>query len=166
MTGIPGPPPVPRAAGGAWLSAQCVAAVRPGGVVEAHALCHGGRCACRCHRKVAVSLGLLVGGPTQTTGDDPTGQPEPVPVPPEAGRPGRVGDRRRHPPVTPAEAVAEMLEAGYEPIETYPGRASVAWSCRCTTCGAARRVKLSEARAGQRCHHVRGVPLLPPPPGP
>ncbi|MDT3397182.1 hypothetical protein RKE29_11080 [Streptomyces sp. B1866] len=163
MTGIPGLPPA-RSAGGAWLSAQCVAAVRPGGVVEAHALCHGGRCACRCHRKVAVSLGLLVGGPVQPTNDDPTGPLQPVPAPLEAGQPGR--DRRRHPPVTPAEATAEMLEAGYEPIESYPGRASVAWSCRCTTCGAARRVKLSEARAGQRCHHVRNVPLLPPPSGP
>ncbi|MDT3399824.1 hypothetical protein RKE29_24830 [Streptomyces sp. B1866] len=160
MTATSGPRPA-GATGGPWLSVQCVAAVRPGGVVEAHALCHGGRCACRCHRKTAVSLGLLVGGPTQTTGHDPTGQPEPVPAPPPgAGRPGR--DRRRHPPVTPAQATAEMLEAGYEPIETYPGRASVAWSCRCTTCGAARRVKLSEARAGQRCQHVRGVPLLPP----
>ncbi|MDT3397517.1 hypothetical protein RKE29_12790 [Streptomyces sp. B1866] len=160
MTRIPGPSPA-GAGGGPWLSAQCVAAVRPGGVVEAHALCHGGRCACRCHRKVAVSLGLLVGGPAPLT-DDPPGEPQPVPVPPEgAGRPGQAWNRRRHPPVTPAEATAEMLEAGYEPIETYPGRASVAWSCRCTTCGAARRVKLSEARAGQRCHHVRGVP--PPP---
>ncbi|MDT3397470.1 hypothetical protein RKE29_12555 [Streptomyces sp. B1866] len=109
----------------------------------------------------------MVGGPAPLTGgDDATGQSEPVPVPPEASaaRPG--WDRRRHPPVTPAEATAEMLEAGYEPIESYPGRASVAWSCRCTTCGAARRVKLSEARAGQRCHHVRNVPLLPPPPRP
>ncbi|MDT3399754.1 hypothetical protein RKE29_24475, partial [Streptomyces sp. B1866] len=136
----------------------CAAALRPGGLTEAHALCHGGHCACRCHRKTAVSLGLLVGGPTPLTGDDSTGELQPVPAPPPgAGWPGG-GDRRRRPPVTPAEATAEMLEAGYEPIESYPGRASVAWSCRCTTCGAARRVKLSEARAGQRCHHARGVP--------
>ncbi|MDT3396449.1 hypothetical protein RKE29_07305 [Streptomyces sp. B1866] len=159
MTGFAGPPPAARAGGGGWLSAQCAAAVRPGGLAEAHALCHGGRCACRCHRKIAVSLGVLIGGPEPVTGDhDPAPGPAPVPGPAPAERSGRAGDRRRTPPVTPREAAAELREAGFEPIEAYPGRASVGWSCRCLTCGAARRLKLSEVRAGRRCMHVRGVP--------
>ncbi|MDT3395101.1 hypothetical protein RKE29_00245 [Streptomyces sp. B1866] len=142
------------------MSAQCAVAGRPGGVVEAHALCRSrGRCACRCHRKYAVSLGTLIGGPTLVTDapdPDPGLAPAPLPVVP-AGRPGRAWDRRRTPPVTPAEAAAELHEAGFEPIEAYPGRASKGWSCRCVTCGAARRLKLSEVRAGRRCLH-RGLP--------
>ncbi|MDT3399933.1 hypothetical protein RKE29_25430, partial [Streptomyces sp. B1866] len=146
-----------------WLSAQCAVALRPGGVAEAHALCRAGRCACRCHRKVAVSLGALIGGPPHLVGYAPEPEAEfvPAPLPPRAGRPGRGGDQRRTPPVTPAQAVAEMRAAGYEPIESYPGRATVSWSCRCLTCGAARRLKLSDARGGRRCRHVKGMP--PPP---
>ncbi|MDT3396810.1 hypothetical protein RKE29_09170 [Streptomyces sp. B1866] len=161
-----GAPALGGSGGEGWVSPQCAVARRPGGVVEAHALCReADRCACRCHHKYAASLGVLIGGPCDVrdapetvTGDlDP--EPWPVPAPAAPARwPSQRRDRRRTPPVTPVEAAAELREAGFEPIETYPGRASVGWSCRCLTCGAARRLKLSDVRAGRRCLHVRNVP--------
>ncbi|MDT3396381.1 hypothetical protein RKE29_06960 [Streptomyces sp. B1866] len=144
---------VAAAAGGGWVSVQCEAA--RGGIAEAHRMCREGRCACRCHRKYAASLGQLIGGPEPVTGGDPAEAQAIRAAPPGADR--RTAERRWTPPVTAQEARVEMVAAGWEPIEPYPGRASRGWSCRCLTCGSGRRLKLSEVRGGLRCYHRRAA---------
>ncbi|MDT3398133.1 hypothetical protein RKE29_16035 [Streptomyces sp. B1866] len=130
------------AAGGGWVSAQCAAALRPSGVVEAHALCRVGACACACHRRRAVSLGLLIGGPADLV-DRPVPEPAPVPEPVA--------------PVlsTPEWAEDVMREAGFVPQEPYPGNRSDTWLAKCEVCGRMRRPSLSAVSRGLRCRHGR-----------
>lgn len=49
------------------------------------------------------------------------------------------------------ETIAEVMsEAGWEPLETYPG-SGTPWKCRCTTCGAVRRPSFNTVRRGNGC---------------
>ncbi|MDT3395077.1 hypothetical protein RKE29_00110 [Streptomyces sp. B1866] len=124
---------VPSGAG--RLSAQCETAVRDPALGAAHVLCPGpfeaSRCSCRCHHDRVLrpfgprwsSLGLPVGAPASRGGTDPDW----------------------------AEATAR--EAGYEPLEAYPGRVRYAWRCRCATCGRQRRPRLRDILRGRRCPH-------------
>jgi hypothetical protein len=63
--------------------------------------------------------------------------------------------RKRTPPVTAEQAVAEARAAGYEPGEPYPGKASALWKMRCVECGQPRTLRLTNIRQGRRCHHLR-----------
>ena len=60
------------------------------------------------------------------------------------------------------EAIALMLEHGFEPLEPYPG-ASVGWRCRCTTCGKESTPAYSGVKGrGHRCGHCAGSAPLDP----
>lgn len=51
----------------------------------------------------------------------------------------------------PAQAVEEMRNAGFEPLEPFHGTKS-AWSCKCINCGALRQPQLANIRnRGDRC---------------
>lgn len=54
------------------------------------------------------------------------------------------------------DPAAELRQAGYEPLDPYPGTVAAQWHARCTTCGAERRPSLHDIRKGKRCAH-RGV---------
>ncbi len=55
---------------------------------------------------------------------------------------------------TDATDAARLLhDAGFEPLEPYPGRAGAAWAMRCADCGNQRRSTLSRVRGGERCTH-------------
>ncbi|MEU9405704.1 hypothetical protein AB0E08_08355 [Streptomyces sp. NPDC048281] len=57
-------------------------------------------------------------------------------------------------PQTSAEqADAELREAGYEPLELYPGRVTDRIKVRCVTCGVKSSLTLSHVRLGRRCGH-------------
>lgn len=56
-----------------------------------------------------------------------------------------------------AEAAQELLAAGLEPKETYPGRVGKNWQARCCECGMTWRVRLERVRKGWRCGHPAGV---------
>src|SRR5688572_23321521 len=53
---------------------------------------------------------------------------------------------------TSQEAVAIMRDAGFEPLEDYPGRAMGKWRCKCLRCGNESAPNLSRVRAGSRCY--------------
>ncbi|WP_159037278.1 hypothetical protein [Streptomyces specialis] len=61
--------------------------------------------------------------------------------------------KQPRPRVTPDQAARELRAAGYEPLTPYPGRVSLPWLSRCTTCGRTRRTSLSTVRQGTRCAH-------------
>jgi transcriptional regulator with XRE-family HTH domain len=71
--------------------------------------------------------------------------PKPVPAP-ASGHP-----RRR---VTPAEAVAFMLEAGLRPLDPFPGQQSP-WTAECKKCNSISRVRYSKVKAGVGCRVCR-----------
>lgn len=48
--------------------------------------------------------------------------------------------------IDPELARAQMREAGFEPIDDYPGRANLAWPSRCLTCGTEGRPRLNAIR--------------------
>lgn len=55
---------------------------------------------------------------------------------------------------TANEAVALMREAGFTPMEPYPGSSQVPWHMRCDTCGEESSPRLTVVRArGGRCRH-------------
>jgi hypothetical protein len=65
-----------------------------------------------------------------------------------------VGERLR----TPAhDAIAAMVEGGYQPLEPYPGTTSKPWRCRCATCGREETLLLSRVRSGKRCLFCAGL---------
>lgn len=59
---------------------------------------------------------------------------------------GPVGPAKRW---TDREAAAVMRRAGLEPIEVYPGTMVAPWACRCATCGAVGRPRLSVILRGE-----------------
>ncbi|GAA2334591.1 hypothetical protein GCM10010246_18160 [Streptomyces cuspidosporus] len=65
---------------------------------------------------------------------------------------------------SPAERAQQawriIREAGYEPLEPWPGKATVPWRCRCITCKRVRHPTVSGVLQ-DRCQHVR--PEQPPP---
>jgi transcriptional regulator with XRE-family HTH domain len=67
--------------------------------------------------------------------------PKHVPTP-ASGHP-----RRR---VTPAEAVASMLDAGLRPIDPFPGQQSP-WTAECMKCNSISRVRYSRVKSGVGC---------------
>jgi hypothetical protein len=48
----------------------------------------------------------------------------------------------------PEVAETQMRAGGFEPLEPYPGLASVSWRCRCLTCGHETRAPLFKVRNG------------------
>ena len=55
--------------------------------------------------------------------------------------------------ISNADAAAEMISAGLEPLESYPG-AVIPWRCRCTTCGREVTPRFNGIRNGQGgCRH-------------
>lgn len=67
----------------------------------------------------------------------------------------RRGVRCKHQrPLTEAEAVKEMREAGYEPLRPYPGRSDISWRARCLVCEQIRAPRLVQIRTGIRCAHT------------
>ncbi|MDT3400307.1 hypothetical protein RKE29_27470, partial [Streptomyces sp. B1866] len=114
-----------------WFSAPCAAAVRPRDrVPEGHALCRAQgttRCGCACHHRRAVSLGLVIGGPSPLTGPaaDTPPPPDPEPDPyPEDPQDLEDAEERSHREVTAAWAEKGMRDAGFEPLEPYSGNLS------------------------------------------
>lgn len=65
-------------------------------------------------------------------------------------------------PLEPAEAVAAIRAAGFEPLEEYPGRRSKPWRCRCTTCGKESRPNLKRVLKGSGCRHCASSAPRPP----
>lgn len=63
--------------------------------------------------------------------------------------------RKKPVPATTEGAWQEMVDAGYEPLEPYPGRSNVTWRSRCLECGAERLASLWAVRSGSRCKHRR-----------
>ena len=53
--------------------------------------------------------------------------------------------------ISDAQAVDDVLAAGFEPLEPYPGKTIKDWRCRCTRCGNNISVKLSIIRRGSGC---------------
>lgn len=86
-----------------------------------------------------ISLGLLFGGHTHET-PWPFVAPLPAELPPSYDLAGQADS-----------AEWEMKQAGFEPEEDYPGRATRRWAVRCVTCGASMRVSLESVRNGVRC---------------
>ncbi len=63
-------------------------------------------------------------------------------------------------PARAEEAVAEIEEAGFTPVEPYPGKASALWRLRCTRCGRVRTTfTLSAVRDGAECAHRAPITL-------
>ncbi|WFB09361.1 hypothetical protein LRS74_21680 [Streptomyces sp. LX-29] len=90
-----------------------------------------------------MALGLLLGGPSSA-------------VPAEEALPP--GERK--PPRWDVAAAAERAEweiqqAGYEPLDPYPGRVAAPWRSRCTTCGAVGTPTLARVRRFGGCRHQR-----------
>lgn len=68
--------------------------------------------------------------------------------------------RRPHrPKLTEREAVDQLREAGYEPLEPYPGQRGAPWPAQCLTCGGHRHVTLNNLATGRRCTHRRSATL-------
>lgn len=59
--------------------------------------------------------------------------------------------------MTHAQAAEELHEAGYEPLEEYPGRVLDSWKIRCCTCGNRYSGSINRLRSGWRCAHRSGV---------
>jgi len=59
------------------------------------------------------------------------------------------------PRITAYEATVRMAQAGYVPLEPYPGDSRVPWRVRCATCGAKRSLRLSQVTGptARRCKH-------------
>ncbi|MDT3398657.1 hypothetical protein RKE29_18735, partial [Streptomyces sp. B1866] len=113
-------------------------------------------CGCACHHRHAVSLGLVIGGPSPLTGPaaDTPPPPEPEPDPyPEDPLDLEDAEERSHREVTAAWAEKGMRDAGFEPLEPYSGNLSDSWLSQCTTCKRTRRPTLSDVIAGLRCKH-------------
>lgn len=70
---------------------------------------------------------------------------------------GEVAARLYRIKIRPDDAITEMRQAGYEPLEPYPGSVSRPWSVRCRTCLAPRRLTLSRIRDGWHCRHRVGT---------
>lgn len=68
---------------------------------------------------------------------------------------------RRWPGEATVWATERLRQAGYAPLEPYPGRADVPWMAVCTTCDAVRYPTVTGVLQG-RCRHVRRE--MPPPP--
>ena len=62
--------------------------------------------------------------------------------------------------VDPAEAVEEMVAAGYVPLEDYPG-ANNPWPCRCMRCSRTIGMRLSNVRLGMGCKFCAGRAVDP-----
>jgi hypothetical protein len=65
--------------------------------------------------------------------------------------PASAHPRRR---VTPAEAVAFMLDAGLRPLDPFPGQQSP-WTAECKKCNSISRVRYSKVKAGVGCRVCR-----------
>jgi hypothetical protein len=50
-----------------------------------------------------------------------------------------------------AEITQMMWDAGWEPLEPYPGNMAKQWRCRCTTCGKESNPRPGNTRRGARC---------------
>ncbi|MET9878609.1 GIY-YIG nuclease family protein [Actinacidiphila glaucinigra] len=62
------------------------------------------------------------------------------------------GPRRKlsaHGLIDPGVAIAQMQNAGLQPLKPYPGRATLPWRCRCMTCGSESTPRLSGIRRGR-----------------
>lgn len=91
------------------------------------------RCRCRCGNEVMTRLSSARSG---TTG---------------CKKCARSGGR-----IDPAAAAGEVHAAGFEPLESYPGKTTDRWRCRCR-CGADATVTLTSIRGGRtRCGACSG----------
>ncbi|MEX0172139.1 hypothetical protein [Streptomyces sp. LMG1-1-1.1] len=83
-------------------------------------------CRCSCGNEVTIRLSFIRAG---TTG---------------CKKCPRTGGR-----TDPSKAATEVRAAGFEPLETYPGKTTDSWPCRCA-CGAEATVTLPDIRRGRR----------------
>jgi hypothetical protein len=54
---------------------------------------------------------------------------------------------------SPASAALEAFDAGFDPLESYPGTLTTPWRMRCSGCGVERTPTLKAVRAGWQCKH-------------
>ncbi|MEV0322539.1 RNA polymerase sigma factor [Streptomyces sp. NPDC050658] len=99
--------------------------------------------------------------PTPEPAATPPGVPERLSIAAPTAAEGATAPKRRgRPGASPKEATALMREAGFEPLEPYPG-ANTKWRCRCISCGNEVFPRYGTAKKGHGCRFCAGQVVRP-----